>query len=445
MDDLPPDTDWQNLEDELAQASLYRGDLATACDLAEKARRRRDDAFWLKVAVMCAAANSDRASVDFQLGILEETEAVSPAFYALSDMLLIEAEIGSSGDRVLGSALALDSLSVAMARLAKARITQVDLVSASPLALQAALVLPGLDGIAREEVSEAALKQVMVDPVRMAADARSRVLADGRKATLFVDAETDPSFVVDFDLLTLLSASAEAELDRRSALEALWRRSGPQTRMNLAPVLVDLAADLPVTGEASDVVRVRAALAAGNGFEANRYFAALRTVGQLDRPETAAALVEVAPLMALFAEDADLALSADLLARWADAGQPTRDKALKAALLLSVAEGLGFIVTEESWVRVGSLVRLSEQTQGALAVSISQVAAPLVPWRKLVKARLEADKPALYAAAMELLTPDHPLRLSPAMVGSVIAALRESGDAEAARLLALDLLIRAGI
>ena len=84
------------LSDQLLAAMLYSGDLAGACGQATVMTDKSADPFWVKMSVFCAAANADRANVDFQLGLLEELQTVHASFYALTDIILVEAEAASA-------------------------------------------------------------------------------------------------------------------------------------------------------------------------------------------------------------------------------------------------------------------------------------------------------------------------------------------------------------
>lgn len=439
IDGLPADQDWTELEHERARAALYGGDLVSACDLAQQARGRDSDSFWLKIGIICSAARGDRSTVDFQLGILEEAGPVAPGFYELSDLILVEAEQGTAGLAVLSNPLPLDSLSVAMVRLAKAQVTAVDLEGASPLGLDAALTLPGLTEAAFADLVAGSLQSGAVDPASLAGVLRSRTLSEDQTVALFVNAEADPSFTVDLQLLTLLGNESTDPVDRQSAFRFVWLRSAAQGLLpGLAPVMVDLAQDLPPTGDAFDALRLRAALMAGADIDAARYLSGLRATGTEDAPVRAHALVASLPLVVLARLEGAPTFDAGSFELWHENRSASALSALPAVagqtqLMVALLEGVGQPVDERHWFMVESdLAPAAKAAHPAL-------------WRRLLEARRSEDYPKMLEAALGLLAGGSALELSPAMLTSLLFTLSGAGFSDMADQIALALALEAGL
>ncbi|RMB01513.1 hypothetical protein BXY39_3700 [Eilatimonas milleporae] len=207
----------------LVTAYLAAGRPGDACELAVTSQRYNvdGDIFWPRLSAFCEAVAGRRAAVDFQLGVLEELTTVSPDFYRLIDLILIEAEQTARGaDDVLppGSLdlpLHPDVLEVTMAQLARVEVAdwtmagKDDLVAMgqetreyagvqeSRLALALGAALPSLGIDAQANIMNAAIQAAVLAPetsantIRIAA---SKLMAPINSDNLVIDqtsVETD--------------------------------------------------------------------------------------------------------------------------------------------------------------------------------------------------------------------------------------------------------------
>lgn len=443
LSDLPDTENTADLRWENARAALYAGDLADACARADEARLTDGDAFWVRIAVMCAAARGNRSGVDFQLGILEQLGPVEASFYTLSDMILVEAEQGEGTGGAglsLTAPLEVDSLSVAMARLSRAQVETVDLSAAPPIGLKALLALPGLTAGASYPVLRRALIDGVADTGTVMGRVRLLQVENPDRGDLFVAAETDASFRTDLRLMDVLGDEDANMRDRMSALKSLWRRALEGGYAGgLSPTLLELTRGLPAQGLVDESILVRAALLAGNMQRAEAHMAGLRAQASLDVLDSVTALQSLTLLGATTPESAGFVspLDSATFQGWylASSERNPLGARSQAALVLAVSDALEMGLTDEDWAAFMNAGEEGGRTQ----------AAPIALWRQLVKARAEGDRPQVLMTGAALLGRVDPLMQSPAMLGSVIASLRLAGFEKEAHALALDLLVRAGV
>jgi len=471
IEGLPVDGDWSALAHHTARAHLLTGELTDACLIAETERTEDTNPYWLRLAAFCMAASGNRAGVDFQLGILEETNELDPVFYQLLDQILVEAEQPPGAvllDPVtLDGALQADILAVAMARLARAKIPEIASKGLDPLSIPLLLENPALSIEAQSLLVSYLIERGIDKSDATAKFARSIVLQEGElEAALafstvsdqaMADAEGDTDVdvastdtdedsgqglapqVVDEDRLqtTLLAVFAGAGTPEQQllAFNHLWRRaatSGKQAA--IAPILAELAnGDNFARGNAMTPdtrgYLARASMLSAGGQAANGWSRGLRTSVAGQDPAVDEALISLWPLLALgedqFAED-----YAARLALWWARHPKAPDDFKQANLLASLTDAVGGGVSEALW---------QELADGPAAFD-GVVISPAL-WRKFETNVRAQDPLAALSSLYQLLGEVGPADLPPAVSGVLISGLMQLGFGDTARALALEILI----
>lgn len=455
VDGLPADRDWSPLSRHLARAHLIKGELPDACAVAQQQRAEDDDPYWVRLAAFCMAATGNRGGVDFQLGILEETIEVDPVFYQLLDQILVEAEQLPGAvlppAPALNGALKTDVLTVAMARLARVRIQDVDALSVNPLAVVLLLQNPNLDRSAQAKLLSYLLARGIAGGERVAALARSLPLEPGEDELAFsvlaaaeaaVDGADQPETTVDLIdtdtletvLLALVADGSQPERQAR-ALGALWRiqsENGRQVASAPAFNALLLGSSVPSDTAVAEIA-ARSALLAGDSGAFRRWSRLLRISVAGEDADTDAALRSLWPLIAL-ADDGATPVAQSRLGLWwqQQVGEPDRYRL--ANLLFSVGEALGRPVPGSLWQALNDGPSVIEGVSVAPAL-----------WRRYLGATAGQDPIAALSSLYQLLSEIGPADMPPAVAGSLVSGLVDLGFDQAARDFALELLIAQGL
>ncbi len=469
IEGLPSDVDWSALSRHFVRAHLLKSELTDACLIAEAERERDVDPYWLRLAAFCMAATGNRIGVDFQLGILEETTQIEPIFYQLLDQILIEAEQPPGAvlsERIsIEGALQADVLTVAMARLARAKVTAIAAKGLNPLAIPLLLENPSLSIEAQSMLVAFLIERGIGSGEAMAAFARSITLQDGEAQAALsfaaqaaqiladqgpIDAVADRTQlivatpdaevpVVDENRLqtTLLAliAGAGTEAQKIPALNYFWQRATDNGKQAaFAPViaaltqpggfaeLADLTADLRAN-------LARSATLSGNEQRANDWSRGLRTSVAGQNLEVDKALIALWPLLAV-GEDQLAVNSANRLALWWQQQVAGPQAFERANLLFSVMDAAGGAVPEGLWLTIAD---------GPTAFEGVMISPAL--WRKFEINVQREDPLAALSSLYQLLSEVSPADLPPAISGVLISGLKRLGFEDTAKTLALEILI----
>lgn len=465
LEGLPVDGDWSALASQIARAHLLKGELTDACLIADTERTDDTDPYWVRLAAFCMAATGNRAGVDFQLGILEETTELEPVFYQLLDQILIEAEQPPgavlSDPLTLNGALQTDILTVAMARLSRVQIPAIDARGLNPLAIPLLLENPSLSIEAQSMLVTYLLERGVGDGSAIAAFASSLILQEGEAdaALIFADIAPVPEPVEDEvvdapqdlnpeetaamtmpegklqTILLALVAGAGEEGQKALAFDHFWKRALDNGKLAAAaPALNALTKSAGFAGANQILPKVRGSLAraamlSGDDQTANGWTRYLRTSVAGQNVDADKALVDLWPLLGVQEDTAPEDFAGRLNLWWRrQAENPLGFE--QANLLFGIMDASGAGVSNGLW---DTLARGPAAFEG---VAISPAL-----WRKFEQDVQLEDPVAALSSLYQLLGEVGPADLPPAISGVLVYGLRQLGFEDTARALALEILI----
>ncbi len=464
IEGLPADRDWSALAHHVARAHLLKGELTDACLIAENERASDDDIYWVRLAAFCMAATGNRTGVDFQLGILEETITLEPAFYQLLDQILVEAEQPTGAVLppmvTIAEALPADILTATMARLARVVVPDVQETIANPLAVPLLLENPMLSRPAQSKlvnylvslgVADGAAVAEFARALQTEEEERTEVLAEDTDGSAANDATPDSSDIeanenadggLDFDdavrraiLMAIIAQPAPSYAEAHDALQKLWTIAGDTgQRASVSSALV--AMTMPGFEKNSEMpaatlqaILARAAQLSGDTKAAANWSRALRNSVAGQDEDTDRALINLWPLIAIRDGEATTDTGRNL-SLWWRAQSEVDSRFRKANLVFSVFDALDMPVPDDLW---GEL-------EAGPAVFEGRSVAPSV-WRAFLKSLDNADPVYALSSLFGLLSQSTPADLPPSVVSTLIAGLKQLGFEDHARMLALEILI----
>ena len=457
IDSLPADRDWAPLARHFARAHLLKGQLPDACQIAETERANDQDPYWLRLSAFCQAAAGNRAGVDFQLGILEETTNVDQTFYQLIDQILVEAE--QPPGTVLPPVVELEQpvpatiLTASMMRLARVSVAEIDALNVNPLAVPLLLENPLLSRTAQNTLIEYLIARGVAEGEMVATFIRSLEIPDEElnavRAWLAAQSDNaqpvseEAAQIAEEDQTLFNAADLQAALlklvflqqaDALPALDQYWQQSGERNQLpGVAPGLKSLisASNVSAALAAPDSVGIfaRAALLAEDEGAAEAWARRLRISVAGEDADVDRALVALAPLL-----EADKWGAADDLVSvpesWLAQADGLNTRYREANLLFSMLDALDETVPAEVWAAIDDGPVLFEG--GSVAPSV---------WRRYLVSLEAGDPVASLSMIYKIMAEVGPADLPPAMAGSIVRGLYQLGFEAAARALALEILI----
>jgi len=463
LDGLPADGDWSALASHTVRAHLLKGELTDACLIGETERAGDTDPYWVRLAAFCMAAAGNRSGVDFQLGILEETSELEPVFYQLLDQILVEAEQPPGAilpDPVtITESLQTDILTVAMARLSRAKIQEIDAQRLNPLSISMLLENPSISTDAQTMLVAYLLERGIGQEAAIASFARSFALQDGEiEAALAATDKASADDQLDGEIaeavqeldaeqlelpamtegrlqavLLAAIAGADDQDTRNRAFDRFWTRATDTGKLaSAAPVLnlltrneASLASATPEThGQLA-----RAAMLSGDGQFANHWSRRLRTTVAGQDAGADNALIALWPLLAL-GEQGTSESAASRLNLWWQQQSDNPEAYQQANLLFSVVGAKNSDVPEALWDKVA---------QGPATFNGAAISPAL--WRKFEMSVHAEDPVAALSSLYQLLSEIGPADLPPAISGVLVSGLKRLGFEDTAKALALEILI----
>lgn len=443
---LPKDRDWSALSRFSAEAALVSGKLLQACTVAAEQRSESSEAYWLKMNALCYALDGNRAGVDFQIGVLEETTTISPVFYKLIDQLLIEAEQDSNSDASApdSNMSALDIyepfpvsiLESVMARLTGASISDLSPEQPDPLAIPILISQPGLNREARVELVALGVKQNWLKLDVLKEFVETLDISTDEEALAYRLYDTDSGFLIDLALARQMANRDNSIDDRMQAFKlATDRAARNNTTAGLAKLHLALISDIAPSGDMLSYAAAvgRLSLLTGNYDLASRWFALARALPVGSNASSDTSLISLWPLMVVAGYDSDIPdVTEAILWNWWTAHADDESRFDKANRLFSVLEGLSYNIPEQAWGWLEA---------GPSAVSGKAIAP--AHWRRFLIAAAEGPQIDLHLSLLPLFENDE--IVEPALLGSVIGSLNGRGEKRLARDLALESLLHAGL
>lgn len=434
-------------------------DNARACGLAQNNRANAGEDFWQRLLIYCDALDGKADQVNFGLSLLRETSGDDAAMTLLADSILTDKPVE------LETITAPKPIHFALSRAAKSQLPADIAKSDDPLILYAASKAPNLLLGAKIEAAERAVIEGVLDPAELrrlysevpfedadisnALTRADEVGGSGARALLYQAAAKVNIPVARGEIITsAILAGREDDRYRATilAFKPLIDRLPP------SPEMVWFA----LTG-------VRAYLTLGDVPGVERWIALLRASAQVSE-ETKRALIRVRPLVYLLGVGDRTATLDEILAEWRGVGAGDPELQPAGALINGMLLALGETLPKDAWDGLEA-ARPSVETLPppalwfrfrdavrAFAAASNRAAAPRRASAATAQSSDWSARPLAPGGDAPGLAEPLALTLQ-AMAGQPgatalyegVAALRALGLEDAARRLAVEAVLRAGV
>ena len=429
VDLAPPEARDGQLSRIEADAHFMSNDLLRACEIAGAQDDALSDSYWQQVYVFCRLLAGDKDSADLGISLLRETGRADAVFLRLA------ASLAGAGKATLDSMREPTPLLLAMARAAQASLPADVLGTDRPAALRTIAVSPNasfdirLDAAERAEATGALATETLRDLYASATFSEEELANPLSRA----EAESDPLSRALLYRTAVANTVPSARAEAVSHALQLAQRGGryPSVARAFAPVIGELVPSGELAWFAPEAVR--SLLAAGSPRLAEGWLSLLRS-GALIEEERRARLAALLPLVNLAGSGESNAWAADNLRDWwqAEAGGPeARDR---ATLLYTSLEGLGETVPDELWL---DLLGAAERAPAVMPSAAL--------WYRLQQAARAGRVGETVLLSLLALGDGGPAQASPLVLRAVIDGLSGVGEAPAARALALEAALAAGL
>lgn len=412
-----------------AEARLLNNDTVRACDLAGNASDTLDARFWQRLLVFCQAlaGQDDRAALGVSL--LRETGGGDPAFYALIDAL------SGQEDAVVDSLSDPTPLHLAMARAAEIGLPADVTGSDSPAVLRTVAIGPNAAFETRLEAAERAAAAGSLDTEFLRRLYAEVSFSEAEQGNPLSNAETEGGswgralLYQTAQRETVPSAKAEA-VSQALASAAEDGRYAAVARVFL-PVVTALTPSQELNWFAP--MAVRALVVAAAAEPARRWFAQVRT-GAGYEASGRSHLHAVLPLARLAGATDQAGWSEEsLIAWWRDTDEAGVGRQ-QAELVFVLLEGLGEPVPDAIWL---------DLLDGTPRESVAMP--PVAVWYRLDSAAYAGRVGETVLLALVVLGEQGPQEASPLAMRKVVDSLRSVGELDAARALAVEAGLAAGL
>ena len=412
-----------------AEARFMANDLLRACEIAGEQSDSLVDAYWQRVFVFCQMLAGDKERAALGASLLRETGHGSAAFFRLADAL-------AGGTKVnLESLRDPTPLLIAMARAAQVMLPSDVLGTDSPAMLRTIAISPNaafdirLDAAERAEGTGALSTEILRELYASATFSEEELANPLSRA----EAETGPLSRALLYRTAIANTVPSARAEAVSHALQLAERGGryPSVARAFLVVIADLQPSAELAWFAP--VAVRALLAVGQGDAADGWLSQIRA-GALIDDEKKAQLMALLPLLQLSGASDPGAWTAAALSDWWQTEANDSDARARAALLFTALEGLGETVPDALWF---------DLLGGAERAPAIMPSAAL--WYRLQKATLAGRVGETALLSLLALGNGGPAQASPMVLRAVIDGLSGVGEAPAARALALEAALAAGL
>ncbi|MBT7943143.1 MAG: hypothetical protein HN719_07290, partial [Alphaproteobacteria bacterium] len=353
-------------------------DNARACALAGGVVRDQNESFWQKVFLFCQSLSGGHDKAALGVSIMRETGEKDEVFFSLIEAL------AAGTPPTLDSLAKPTPLSLAMARVAKAKLPGDVILSNHPGVLRTIAISPNAPVEVRLEAAERAeaAGALPVDSLRQLysivsfsgddlANPLSRAETRGGPMTRALLYHTS---------LTQTVPTAQAEVVARAL--ALGREEGRYSSVVrvFLPVLKSIPPSAELLWFAPEAVR--GLLLVGETVPAESWFALMRASALFNK-EAAQAITQLMPVIRLMGSSEAADWNTTKLSSWWTTVKDRKEAGKDAALLYTLFDALGEPVPLDIW---GALVTGSERR----TVSMPNVAL----WFRLIEATQAAEAPA---------------------------------------------------
>ncbi len=459
------------------ETRFLANDNARACALAGGDIRDQGNPFWQKVFLFCQALAGEHDKAALGISIMRETGVEDDVFFSLIESL------GSGTPPTLEKLTEPTPLSLAMARVAKAKLPA-DVISTNrPGVLRTIAISPNAPVEIRLEAAERAESAgaLPVDSLRQLYSIVSFSSDDLANPLSRAETEGGPMTraLLYHTSLTQTVPTAQAEVVARAL--ALGRDEGRYASVVrvFLPVLKSIPPSAELLWFAPEAVR--GLLLVGEPVSTEAWFALMRTSALFNK-EAAKAIIQLMPVVRLMGSSEATEWNTTKLSAWWETVKDRKDAGEDAALLYSLFDALGEPVPAVAWDKlvagggrrdvsmpdIGLWLRLIEATDavrqtaskpemasakaalsetassesnGAASVSFDGSTSPAAPSQPLIRNRV-AETVLLALLAMGEAGP---AGADPLLLRQVLVALRAAGFEGEARSMAVEAALAAGL
>lgn len=412
-----------------ADAALAENDLDQACRYLELAIGNSQDVYWLKLSGFCQIRRSDPAAAQLSAALLGEQDTDDAAYQALLASLIAR---DAAPPETLPDAAPLH---LAMIRMAAMPMPAGILETARPAALIMLARMPEIDPELRLKAAEQAAVLGAIEASELAGIYDSAAFSVAERSRAAELAPQQPGGRANA-LMHQSVRAQDSDLTRAQALATAWRvarasnsfaavalaNHGLARELSPAPEMLGMAAE---TG--------RALLGAGDVAAAARWYAMARAMAPSGDVEAEQASQSLWPLLRLATGNSGTGgMMEDSLefVTWLD-GLPPEARQEQGLLMLSMLAALGFETPPAVWEKLTiDTLRVSRET----------------PPPALLHLLGEAGRGQRIGETvlLSLICLDGRLD-DPLVLGEVLRALRQAGLGDAAREIAVDAALLAGM
>jgi hypothetical protein len=352
------------------ETRFLANDNARACALAGSDIRDQDNLFWQKVFLFCQALAGEHEKAALGISIMRETGSNDEVFFSMIESL-------SSGTPPIIEELPDPTpLSLAVARVAKAKLPADVITSNHPGILRTIAISPNATVEIRLEAAERAESAgaLPVDALRQLYSIVSFSSNDLANPLSRAESEGGPMTraLLYHTSLTQTIPTAQAEVVARAlTLGRVEGRYVSVVRVFL-PVLKSIPPSAELLWFASEAIR--GLLLVGETVAADAWFSLIRT-NALFNKEAEKALIQLMPVIRLMGASEALDWNTTKLLSWWEITKNRKDAFENAELLFSLFDALGEPVPDEAWSKL--LVKVDRRK-----VSMPNVA----QWLRLIEA-----------------------------------------------------------
>ncbi len=417
-------------------ALLLSGDYVGACGYASDELPKQSDAYWLEVVTFCRALNNDGPGTNLSLEMLQDRAVEAPVFYKLISALMQRTD--DSEPPVIASMEAPTALEVTMATLLDVAFPADVVDNAPPMVLTRLAGLAAVPLELRLKLAEAATRIGGFEPARLAQIYAVIPFSDDDRAnaTLLAQSAEEPRANA---LLYQVALGGKTGMDRALALKAGADRARSAGELALyadvnRDALVTLPPDDALIALAPDVVRLL--MLAGEDDTARAWYRFVRDAAKTGNADARAAVVEMWPLLVVGSAAGAVPLSADILDLWWQSREslPQATSADQAKILYALFEALGHSIPDNFW---------PDLMGGNQPAATDMPSLPV--WRGLLKAASDGHQGETVVYALATLAEGGAARSAPAVLSSVVGALKKVGLDGPARAIALEAMVAHGL
>ncbi|MAU41311.1 MAG: hypothetical protein CMF31_06790 [Kordiimonas sp.] len=418
------------------EAYLLGGRYKEACTFAHIMLEQESDPYWMKVVAFCRVMEGHNAGAALAIDVLREQGVEDDVFFDLLQML-IRGET-SPDLAYLASYNQLDALSYAMMRVLGQAPPKELWPLMSPQMHTAMATHPVLSAEERLPLAFEAYKAGHIGPDIMRGLLMVPQFTPIQLETAGATAEIDMG-VRNEALLYQAALQRADDLSRLQLLRPMSARAQQAGHLALmAPLYKEIvqaiAPATDVAGQAGLIVRLLLLSEAAD--EAVSWYNLVRQNAYSGDIRATKGLLDIWPLLLVALDHPEVAWSTEILELWWNSllVLSPQERAARATLFYVICEALGKEVPEAAWQKLA----------GTASVTNNGQSSSYATWRGLMQAAQRGRQGELVLYSLLTLGEKGVASATPAVISTIVRALREAGLEEDARALALEVLVSRG-